>query len=553
MTDAPWWRDAVCYQVYVRSFADADGDGLGDLAGVRSRLPYLAGLGVDAVWLTPFYRSPQRDHGYDVADHRDVDGLFGTLADFDAMLGTAHELGLRVIIDIVPNHTSDDHAWFQEALAAGPGSAARDRYLFRNGRGRGGSLPPNNWRSVFGGPAWTRLPEGSDREWYLHLFDSTQPDLNWRNGEVVGEFESILRFWLDRGVDGFRIDVAHGLFKAAGLPDGTSRGLVTAFWNQPEVHHVYRRWHRVLAEYDGDRMAIAEAWAPDAEAMAQYIRRDELQQAFNFRWLEAAWSAAAFRRVIEETFAAVDPVGASPTWVLSNHDVVREVTRYGGGRQGLERSKAATLTMLAMPGSAYLYQGTELGLPQVDVPEEARQDPTWLRGGGTGRDGCRIPLPWSGSEPPYGFGPGAGVKTWLPLPASWAELSVAAQETDPASTLSFLRRALASRRRVLAGLGQQVRLPRGSPGVLVIEREPGFTCVLNCGSRSHRLGAYGDLLIASAHEDQVAGGVLPPDTAAWFTRPSAVPANLLSARLGRRTVNAHEKGGGPTDVFSTDL
>ncbi len=522
MRHTPWWRDAVCYQIYVRSFADGNGDGLGDLAGIRSRLPYLRDLGVDAVWLTPFYTSPQHDHGYDVADHRDVDPRFGSLLDFDALLARAHELGIAVIVDVVPNHTSSDHPWFVEALASPPGSPARERYLFRDGAGSGGAKPPNNWRSHFGGPAWTRVDDG---QWYLHLFDTAQPDVNWRNVEVRDEFESILRFWLDRGVDGFRIDVAHSLYKAEGLPNaGRQNTYVTPYTDQPEVHSVYRRWRTLLEEYDGDRMAIAEAWVTDEEAMARYIRHDELQQCFNFHWLMAPWSAASFRRVVTETLRAVGSVKASATWVLSNHDVVREVTRYGGGEVGLARSRAATLTMFALPGSAYLYQGAELGLPEVDVPEQDRRDPVWLRGGGVGRDGCRVPLPWSGTEPPYGFGVD-GAKPWLPQPATWRELSVEAQDGDPGSTLTFVKRALAQRKQTVGGLGRDVRLPPAPPGVVVIQRDPGFTCVLNCRTRDLRLDrlglqagtGLGDVVISSGGEQQIAAGVLPADTAAWFT------------------------------------
>jgi alpha-glucosidase len=521
-TRAPWWRDAVCYQVYVRSFADSNGDGLGDLAGITSRLPYLRDLGVDALWVTPFYPSPQNDHGYDVAEYRDVDPRFGTLADFDMLTEEAHRHGLRVIVDLVPNHTSSDHVWFKEALESRPGSRARQRYIFRPGRGVDGNQPPNNWTSVFGGPAWTRVDDG---EWYLHLFDPTQPDLNWRRKEVREEFESILRFWLDRGADGFRVDVAHGLIKDKDLPDRAKGGSfhVAPFWDQPEIHAIYRRWNKVLAEYDGDRMMVAEAWADDEEKMARYVRRDEYQQAFNFHWLEAPWSAVAFRRVIERTYAAVGPVNASPTWVLSNHDVVREVTRYGGGAQGLARSKAASLTMLALPGSAYVYQGQELGLPEVDVPVKDREDPAFFRGTGPGRDGCRVPLPWSGTSRPYGFSPD-GTKPWLPQPAAWRGLSVAAQEAKPTSTLNFFRAALAKRREVVGSLGTAVSFAGSPPGVLAFEREPGFVCVLNCSKRPIRLSSIrprlapglGDLVIASGKAKQLAAGVLPPDTSAWF-------------------------------------
>ena len=511
---SPWWQHAVCYQIYVRSFADSDGDGIGDMTGIRQRLPYLADLGVDAVWITPFYPSPQHDHGYDVSDYRDVDPLFGSLDDFDAMLETAHDLGIKVIADVVPNHTSSDHPWFVEALASEPGSAARDRYVFRDGTGRGGVKPPNNWVSIFGGPAWTRVPGDADGQWYLHLFDSTQPDLNWWNDEIGDEFESILRFWLDRGVDGFRIDVAHGLYKPFDLtPRQRHHRLPHPMWDQPEVHEVYRRWHKVLAEYDGDRMAVAEAWTGTAESMARYIRSDELQQTFNFAWLQADWSAAAFRKVVVDTFDAVGIVEGTPTWVLSNHDVVRETTRYGGGATGLARARAAALTMMALPGSAYVYQGEELGLEQVDVAPESRQDPSWFRTGEPGRDGCRVPMPWSGTSAPYGFGPGAG-QPWLPQPADWAGLTVEAQQADDGSTLGFFRRMLHLRREVTADLGDDVELVVSAPGTFAFRRD-GLVCVVNCGSRASRLPAEAGELLLSSGADPV-DGRLAPDTAAWF-------------------------------------
>lgn len=527
-TPHPWWYDAVVYQVYVRSFADGapvPGDGIGDLAGITSRLPYLRDLGVDALWITPFYRSPQKDHGYDVADYRDVDPLFGDLPAFDTLLASAHDLGLRVIVDLVPNHTSDQHVWFQEALAAGPGSPERARYLFREGRGKDGSEPPNNWESIFGGPAWTRLDDDSG-QWYLHLFDSSQPDLDWRNPEVGDMFEGVLRFWLDRGVDGFRVDVAHGLFKEESLrdqvrPERTATEPKQAesmvervvrdepMWEQPEVHEVYRRWRKVLDSYPGDRMAVAEAWTQTPEAMAEFIRPDELDQAFNFAWLTTPWSAAGFAEVIEGSIAAVSTAQAAPTWVLSNHDVVRHPTRYGGGPAGVARARAATLAMLALPGSAYLYQGEELGLEQVDVPPEARQDPSWFRTGEPGRDGCRVPLPWSGSAPPYGFGGAAGSQPWIPQPAGWAGLSVAAQDADPDSTLAFYRRALAARRAVFAGTDEQTTAEADEDVLLV--RRAGVIVVVNTGVEPVAL-PEGEVLISSG---PLPGGVLPPDTAAW--------------------------------------
>ncbi len=504
VTDS-WWREAVCYEIYVRSFADANGDGLGDLPGIAERLPYLRDLGVDAIWMTPFYPSPQKDHGYDVSGYRDVDPLFGDLDDFDAMLARAHELGLRVIVDIVPAHTSSAHPWFQAALRDEPG--ARDRYIFRPGRGRDGQRPPNNYQSVFGNRAWDRLEDGS---WYLHMFDSSQPDLNWRNPEVAHEMESVLRFWLDRGVDGFRVDVAHGLFKPADLRD-VQRGDYLGMWDQPEVHDVYRRWRRLLDSYPGERMAVSEAWTKTTESIARYVRPDELHQSFNFHWLSAPWSAADFRRVIDETLDSMALVGGAPTWVLSNHDVVRHVTRYGGGEVGLARGRAALLTMLALPGSAYIYQGEELGLEQVDVPDEAKQDPEFKRTGKGGRDGCRVPMPWSGTKPPFGFGPGRK-QPWLPQPASWAGHTAKDQTGDTSSTLEFYRAALGARRKYAVGQGSGIEWLPSAPGSLAFRRGD-LICALNCGKRSVRLPAgVGELVLASGE----VGDRLPSNTAAWW-------------------------------------
>ncbi|MFF3725626.1 glycoside hydrolase family 13 protein [Streptomyces erythrochromogenes] len=566
-----WWRDAVIYQVYVRSFADSDGDGIGDLRGVRSRLPHLARLGVDAVWLTPFYVSPQADGGYDVADYRAVDPLFGDLADADELVRAAHELGLRVIVDVVPNHTSEQHPWFRAALAGEPG--ARERYLFRRGRGADGSLPPNDWESIFGGPAWTRVADG---EWYLHLFAPEQPDLDWTHPEVTAEFDSVLRFWLDLGVDGFRIDVAHGMVKADGLPDigrGAQATLIGTeplpFFDQDGVHEIHRAWRRLLDSYEGRRIGVAEAWAPSSERLALYVRPDELHQAFNFRFLTCPWEPEAMRTVIDESLSATTAVGAPTTWVLSNHDVVRHVTRYGGGAQGLARARAAAMLMLSLPGSAYLYQGEELGLPEVtDLPPESRQDPAFRRGrrpqppaptgapgiiaprdgepparpqadAGPGqapdpqtapeaegqdglRDGCRVPIPWDGPEPPYGFGP-AG--SWLPQPPAWAGLSVAAQTGDPHSTLELYRAAL-ELRRAMPGLGAPGAGPSPDPrgmrwlpspdGVLLFTR-PGFACTLNTRPDPVELPAPGRPVLSSAPVETDGRTVrLPPDSCTWW-------------------------------------
>src|SRR3954469_4667107 len=488
---AEWWRTAVIYQIYPRSFADSNGDGVGDLPGITARLEAVAELGVDAIWLSPFYPSPQKDAGYDVADYTGVDPLFGTLEDFDALLVRAHALSLKVIIDLVPNHSSSEHPWFQAALAAAPGSPERARYLFRDGLGENGDVPPNNWESVFGGPAWTRTlrADGTPRQWYLHLFDSSQPDLDWNHPDVHEEFVRILRFWLDRGVDGFRVDVAHGLVKADGLPDfakpltGGSMGGAgvpltpdieapaeteppTPYWAQEGVHEIYREWRRVLDEYEGDRILVAEAWVDPLTTLADWVRHDEMNQAFNFAYLETPWDAAALRSTIRLSLAAFGAVGAPSTWVLSNHDVVRHASRLaltaenpqGSGigpkspgkpipEVGIRRARAASLLMLALPGSAYVYQGEDLGLPEViDLPDEARQDPTWYRTGGEryGRDGCRVPIPWEADAPAYGFS--ATGESWLPQPEDWALLARDAQRGTPGSTLELYRAALRLRR-----------------------------------------------------------------------------------------------------------
>jgi alpha-glucosidase len=560
---ASWADDAVIYQVYVRSFADSDGDGTGDLEGVRSRLDYLVDLGVDAIWVTPFFPSPMVDGGYDVTDYRDVDPQLGTLAGVGALLRDAHARGLRVIVDVVPNHTSDQHPWFRQALSAPPGSAARDRYVFR----AGGTEPPNNWLSVFGGPAWTRLPDG---DWYLHLFAPEQPDLNWENPEVRAEFVDILRFWLDLGVDGIRVDVAHGLVKPPGLPDAPYPGERgnRPYFDQEGVHAIYREWRRVLDAYQPPRIMVAEARLRDIERTARYVRPGELDQAFNFEFLWAPWSASRIRAVVERSLAAMAAVGRLPTWVIGNHDEVRVASRLAAGAPaataaglaptaagcaphaagacamatewstgddlaagakaaatGLRRARAMALLSLALPGSAYIYQGDELGLPQVtDLPDAARQDPVWRRSGGRapGRDGCRVPMPWAGQEPPYGFGPPGSAPPWLPQPPLWGHLSVAAQHGDPGSVLSLYRAALRLRRETKALHGPQLTWLNAPEQVLAFTREAGFACVLNTGStavRLEQLDLPGPLTLASSPVEQE--GVLPPDTAAWFVGGTA--------------------------------
>ncbi|WP_371408319.1 glycoside hydrolase family 13 protein [Micromonospora zamorensis] len=533
-TEDDWWRSAVVYQVYVRSFADSDGDGVGDLQGIRQRLPYLRDLGVDALWLTPFYTSPMIDGGYDVADYRDVDPMFGTLADFDAMITDAHALDLRIIVDLVPNHTSSAHRWFTAALAAGAGSPERARYLFADGRGPHGELPPNDWESIFGGAAWTRTADG---QWYLHLFDPAQPDLNWRHPEVRAEFEDVLRFWLDRGVDGFRVDVAHGMIKADGLPDVGFSTMTTGqrqvellgkgrlpYFDQDEVHEIYRAWRPILDSYPGGRMAVAEAWAETPQRLARYVGPDELHQAFSFDFLDATWTADSFRKVIDTALTESTVVGAPTTWVLSNHDKQRHVTRYGDGVEGLRRARAASLLMLALPGSAYLYQGEELGLPEVlDLPDELRQDPAFLRTGES-RDGCRVPLPWSGDLAPFGFGPAGSEASWLPTPATWRALSVDAQSGVPGSTLELYRTALRIRRDhpALAVDAGGVTWLESGPDVLAFSRTAGetvLTCVVNLSGAPVLIDGYGQPLVASdTLTEQGSGHLLPVDAAAWLER-----------------------------------
>jgi alpha-glucosidase len=546
-----WWRTAVIYQIYPRSFADANGDGLGDLAGISDRLPALKELGIDAIWLSPFYTSPQNDAGYDVADYCDVDPRFGTLADFDRLQREAHDLGLRVIVDIVPNHSSSAHAWFQAALNAPAGSPERGRYIFRDGRGESGELPPNNWQSVFGGDAWTRITEadGTPGQWYLHLFDRSQPDLEWENPWVHEQFRGVLRFWLDRGVDGFRVDVAHGMVKVEGLPDYTppadagsmGGGLgdeieagevqTPPYFGQEGVHAIFRDWRTVLDEYEGDRAMVAEAWVEPLSRLAEWVRPDEMHQAFNFTYLETPWEAAALRKTIDTSISAFGEVGAPSTWVLSNHDVVRHASRLGledGGPQGagigprtpgkpdpvlgLRRARAASALMLSLPGSAYVYQGEELGLPEViDLPDEFREDPTFHRTNGEryGRDGCRVPIPWEAGVPAYGFSPSG--ESWLPQPEDWDDLARSAQEGRPGSTLELYRTALRLRRERELGLGAVEWLP-GYGGDVVAFRNSGVTVIANLGEVPVELPGGRMVLSSEALEE----GVLPTDATVWL-------------------------------------
>ena len=534
VTGSEWWRSGVIYQIYPRSFADSNGDGIGDLAGITQNLDAIAELGVDAIWLSPFYSSPQKDAGYDVSDYKNVDPLFGTLEDFDSLVKRAHELNLRVMIDLVPNHTSDQHSWFQQALAAAEGSPARNYYHFKNGLGENGELPPNNWQSMFGGPAWTRLEDG---QWYLHLFDSSQPDLNWENPAIHKEFESILRFWLDRDIDGFRVDQPHAMGKQAGLPDHpyaekAGAGFIEGepdppMWFQDSVHKIFRSWRRILESYPGDRAMCGEAYVLPLKKMALWVRPDEFHQTFNFRFLDAGWDKAALVSAINESFEAFDEVGAPSTWVLNNHDVIRHVSRFGGdfGRTtasdgigpdavqpdntlGLEKARAATLFMLGLPGASYLYQGEELGLPEhTNISPEHRQDPTFARTSGqrVGRDGARVPLPWTKGGTTNGFT--SANSAWLPQPASFADLS-RDQQTRADSTLEMYKSSLKLRSELGLGEGS---FSWTSTGAVLSYQNKNVIVAHNFGEEPATL-PEGQLLITSA---PLTSGKLPANVTAW--------------------------------------
>ncbi|REK12371.1 MAG: alpha-glucosidase [Actinobacteria bacterium] len=533
-SEFPWWRHAVVYQVYLRSFADGNNDGTGDIAGLRDRLPYIRSLGVDAIWVNPWYESPLADGGYDVANYRRIDERFGTIEDARALIEEAKQLGLRLLVDLVPNHTSSEHRWFKEAITSPPGSPARDRYHILPGKGPDGAVPPTDWRSVFGGSAWTRLPDG---EWYLHLFDASQPDLNWANEEVQDEFKSIMRFWLDLGASGFRVDVAHALVKEQGYPDtGVDQDQVlesltahdSPVWDRNELHDIVRGWRKVLDEYP-DTMMIAEAWVPSWDRLSRYLRPGEYHQAFDFHFLMSPWDPVEMKSRIDVAITSAAKVGAVPTWVLSNHDVVRHATRYGlpnevesrswlldGDRSlldpdmGLRRSRAAALLMLALPGSVYLYQGEELGLPEVhDLPAEVLQDPVWERSGNRakGRDGCRVPIPWTEGDPAFGF---CGVEPWLPQPEWWGEYSVEAQDGRPGSTLELYRSALELRDRWLRS-DEDIEWLDFGQDVVAFRRGSGLTCVVNFGDPIHI--PDGDLLAVSEPLDDDS---IPTDAAVWL-------------------------------------
>ena len=443
-----WWRDAVGYEVYIRSFADGDDDGVGDLAGLTERLDHLAWLGVDVVWVTPFYPSPMVDFGYDVSDYCDVHPLFGDLDDFDRLIAKADSLGLRVVIDVVPNHSSDQHPWFQAARSS-PDAPERDYYHWRDGTPDG---PPfNNWIGMFGGSAWSYDDVAAQQ--FLHLFLPEQPDLNWANPAVNDEFDRILRFWLDRGVSGFRIDVAHAMAKDPQLRDnpvlyeidGTEHRWVQ-FDSlrhdhdilQPEAHDIFRRWRKIVEEYDA--VLIGETYVLDPDDFGSLLPGDGLHVGFWFKTMHVEWDATAIRESLAAPLEAANtPVG----WVQASHDDPRPPTRFGGGAIGRDRSLALSTLLLALPGMPFLYQAEELAIPDGVVPPERKSDPVGGDDVDAGRDGCRTPVPWS-LEPGEGFSRTA--EPWLPSSHDTVDQTVAGQQADPDSPLHRVRRLIEVRR-----------------------------------------------------------------------------------------------------------
>ena len=540
--DQGWWRNATIYQVYPRSFQDTDGDGEGDLRGVIKRLPYLRWLGVDAIWLSPFYRSPNRDGGYDVSDPRDVDPRFGDLTTAKELIEQTHNAGLKIIVDIVPNHFSTDHNWFKEAINSPKNSEARKRFHFYDGRGEFGEIPPNNWNSIFGGPAWTRITNENEGQWYLHLFDSTQADLNWQNLDVRRDFEITLKFWLDLGVDGFRIDVAHGLAKDEILkdhpdPSGLTRALrldVTdmpdeeraallsdvPFFDREGVHEIYRSWRKIFDSYPGERISVAEAWVHPSSRAARYVRSDELHQIFNFDFLIAPWNGEYLKEAIDRTLQDVGAVGAPATWVLSNHDSPRLVTRLGGGAIGQRRARAFALLTHALPGGCYIYQGEELGLSDGLIPDSARQDPVYFRTGGIdkGRDGARVPMPWS-NDLNFGFTKG---NPWLPMSFDLSE-SVETQMQVKESSLNLYRSSLEIRSvhpALKKSRDQKIVWLETVRGVIGFNRTPGLAVYANTTNQEVliKLSRPAKLLLASANDVKIVGSdlYLTADSTCWL-------------------------------------
>jgi alpha-glucosidase len=555
--DKNWWRQAIIYQIYPRSFKDSNGDGIGDLKGVTSKIDYLSSLNIDAVWLSPFYPSALADGGYDIDDYRDVDPKLGTLDDFDEMLSKLHDVGIRVFVDIVPNHSSNRHQWFIEAINSEPGSAARNRYIFRDGKGANGELPPTDWPSHFAPSAWTHesAQGGKHNQWYCHLFAPEQPDFNWDNREIEDDFLTTLKFWADRGVDGFRIDVAHALKKdlseplknQARYPDLVNRKPEdNILFDRDEVHEIYKEWRKLFNQYDPPRVAVAESYVP-ADRLALYASPEELGQAFNFELLDANFNAYEFKNVVDRAFLQAKSIGSSTTWCLNNHDQMRPATKFGllptvdrirwknsAGKTspldrelGIRSAVAASMFIMALPGCTYIYQGEELGLHEViGIPEDQIQDPQYLRNHkvDVGRDGCRVPLPWTSTGSSFGFGTGS---SHLPQPDWFADYSVENESGIETSPLSIFRKALALRKSLIAP-EEMTWHETGDASVLHFSRPNGWHCITNFGRGHFDLTGKGEVIHSSAplaepgiylvHGVETTGNDLPPATTVWLQK-----------------------------------
>jgi alpha-glucosidase len=555
--DKNWWRQAVVYQIYPRSFKDSNGDGLGDIKGITSKISYLSSLSLDAVWLSPFFPSALVDGGYDVDDYRDVDPKLGTLADFDEMLTKLHEVGIRIFVDIVPNHSSNLHAWFKEAISAEPGSAARNRYIFRDGKGANGELAPTDWPSHFAPSAWTHESKmgGKHNQWYCHLFAPEQPDFNWDNREIEEDFLKTLKFWADRGVDGFRIDVAHAMKKDLSEPLKNQPNFPSyrdlelnpgqnVLFDRHEVHEVYKEWRQLFNQYDPPRVAVAEASVPPSR-LVKYASPDELGQSFNFELFDANFSGGEFKAIIDRALVNAKKAGSSTTWCLNNHDQMRPATKFGllptvdrirwrnsngtsspiDEKLGTQSAVAASMLIMALPGCTYIYQGEELGLHEVtDIPENEIQDPQYLRNlkVDKGRDGCRVPLPWTKSGSSFGFGDNG---SHLPQPKNFGGYSIEAESADPNSPLSVFRKALALRQTLIAP-EELTWHETGDASVLHFSRPNGWHCITNFGRNYYNLGAIGEVIHSSIplaqagvyliHGVETSGNELPPATTVWI-------------------------------------
>lgn len=479
-----WWEDLVAYQIYVRSFGDGNGDGIGDLAGIADRMDYLSDLGVEALWLTPIYPSPQFDHGYDVADFTAINADYGTFDDFSRLIKEAQARDIKVVMDLVVNHLSTDHRWFQDALSSAPGSPERERFYFEDGRD-GGESPPNNWISWFGGSAWRRVVEadGTPGQWYLCLFTPQQADLRWTNPEIGEMFAEVMEFWADLGVDGYRVDapiVSGKEPSLADMPVEFTESIPKARHNPMVVHRPELAANLAALRAGADRyneahpdrnlFLVGETFTPSLEVLARYVGDDRFHQTFDFDLLLAPWNRQHWLDRISGAITELADLGKPIAWALNNHDAQRIVTRLGRADAaeldvsgdnlvnstaevdetlGTRRARAVALISTVLFGALYLYQGEELGLPDGDMPDEARQDPVFHQSNGqeVGRDGCRVPLPWDpASGANVGFSPTGAAPAWLPQQEDWAERAASVQAQDPDSMLNLYRRALAERR-----------------------------------------------------------------------------------------------------------